>query len=548
MPDVASRVHEYGGLAYGSSGSEIVWVSSTDGQVHRGRVIDSRLVDERTLTNSHLRFGQPVIAGNDVVVIAEDHTGAANAADVENSLLRISPDGELTIVARGADFYSDPTILPDGRVAYCTWNHPNMPWDACSIRISNDSILTADHDEISIGPVTYQPLVDANNLYVMSDSTGWLNLYRVRLDDLDAEPEAVYPIAADCAQPMWNFGRRDYAISGSDVFVAVARDGVWRLHSVATGGAVDTELEVMALADNTERVIGVFSSPTVFPFIGEVGTTGVVPLTDVETLPGPKSAPEAITYPVGDETAHAFFYEPVSDRFVGLSGERPPLIVMVHGGPTSQAHANLSAMTQYWTTRGFAVVDINHRGSSGWGRTYRDRLHGGWGVVDVEDCSAAVTYLAAAGRIDPHRVAIRGGSAGGFTTLAALASTDVFTAGASYYGIADIGMLARDTHKFESHYPQNLIAPYPDPIYEERSPINHIDEISAPLILFQGLDDKVVPPNQSHAMAAALEAGGQRVELHEYAGEGHGFKITANLVDSLERERAFYLDVWGDRK
>jgi dipeptidyl aminopeptidase/acylaminoacyl peptidase len=266
--------------------------------------------------------------------------------------------------------------------------------------------------------------------------------------------------------------------------------------------------------------------------------------------PASISKAEAIEFPTdGGRTAHAFFYPPSHARFSGPAAALPPLIVKVHGGPTSHSRAELSLATQFWTSRGFAFLDVNHGGSTGFGRAYRERLAGNWGIVDVGDVVAAVRYLASLGRVDTHRVAIRGGSAGGFTVLAALAFHDAFKAGANYYGVSDLEPLARDTHKFESRYLDRLVAPLPDgrAIYEARAPIRHLAGFSAPLITFQGSEDKVVPPSQSRAIVAALQAKGVPVAYIEFEGEQHGFRKAENIVRSLEAELAFYGEVFGFR-
>lgn len=543
VPDVRTTVHEYGGLAYGVStdGTKIVW-SDFSGRLF----INPDDPTPITPRDDSLRYGQPIFIDDDVVAICEDHSAGDASANVANYLVRITPSGSIETIAEGADFYIDPVAGPDGQIFYTSWNHPNMPWTATELHViepGSQSRFTADHRRIGTAPIAVQPTIYGDYLYFMADPENWLNLYRVPLSDLSSDPQVVYPIDADCAPPAWAFGLRSYAVTESEIFVSVSNNGYWELHAVSAGRKV-TDAEPARLATNGADVVGRFSSPTEFQFMALVTSGGLQPLTERASIEIPISVPEAITYEVPGGVSHAFFYPPVSQTYQAPKDERPPLVVMAHGGPTSQSHADLNPAIQFWTSRGFAVVDVNYRGSTGWGATYRRLLNGNWGVSDIQDCVGAVEFLASGGRIDPERVAIRGGSAGGYTTLAALTFTDVFTAGASYYGIGDLGMLARDTHKFESRYPESLIAPYPDPLYEQRSPINHIDQLSAPIILLQGLDDRVVPPNQAQAMADAVRAKGLEVEHIEFEGEGHGFRKTENQIRALEAELAFYQRVW----
>lgn len=543
---IGSTVHEYGGLAYGVEGERIAMVEGGTG---------SLLVDDGTGTHVRragepaLRFGQPTFAGEDVLVIVEDHSAGDAARVVVNTLGRIGLDGSLTTIAAGRDFYIDPVAGPNGEVFYVTWNLPEMPWTASELRVipaGCTSTDAADHPRIGTAEVCTQPQVHGDHLYFMTDPEGWLNLFRVPLADLAAEPEPVAVAQADMAMPAWNFGRRNYAVTDSGVFVSVSEDGMWHLRDAATWADLAPGRQVFSVATNGTDVVGRFSSATTLDEISLVTPDGLKVLDGGGTVDGVEiSVPEPITFDVPGARAHAFFYPPVGTGVTGPDGELPPLIVMAHGGPTSQAHADLNVSLQFWTSRGFAVVDVNYRGSTGWGKEYRQAMDGLWGVTDIEDCVGAVQFLADTGRINPERVAIRGGSAGGFTTLGALTFTDVFTAGCSLYGIGDLAVLAGDNHKFESRYMDGLVAPFPNPVYAERSPINHIDQLSAPMILLQGLEDRVVPPNQARAMAEAVAAKGLEVELIEFEGEGHGFRKTANRVRALEAELAFYQRVWG---
>jgi dipeptidyl aminopeptidase/acylaminoacyl peptidase len=386
----------------------------------------------------------------------------------------------------------------------------------------------------------------AGVLHWVSDRSGWWNLYR------DGEP--LHPAAAEFGAPHWVFGQSTYALL-DDGRIACA----WSSRAFCHLGVLDPEtgaldeLEVShtpsfraaVIRSDGRRVTYVGASPTRASAVVVVDTADgqlavVATSTEDEPDPGLVSVPEAIEFPSSGRTAHALFYAPRNDDLDAPAGERPPLIVLSHGGPTAQAEPGLDLRTQFWTSRGFAVVDVNYGGSTGYGREYRELLRGQWGVVDLEDCTEAALHLARTGRADSARLAIRGGSAGGYTTLCALCFTDAFHVGASYFGVADIEALFGDTHKFESQYEYALVPPEKA---RERSPIHYVDRIAAPVILFQGLDDPVVPPAQSERIAAALAERGVDYELHEYEGESHGFRKAETIVDSLEAELAFYVRV-----
>ena len=338
----------------------------------------------------------------------------------------------------------------------------------------------------------------------------------------------------------------------------VAEDGLDQLAVRMPDGSVErldvpfTSIDTLTAAGSTVRFVG--ASPTVEPHVVAVDIDGAVAAAPIVVVP-PRalpfgdewfSTPEPVDFPTtGGVTAHALLYRPRNPDVRPPEDERPPALVVIHGGPTSAARPMLRLAYQFWTSRGFAVVDVNHRGSTGYGRAYRELLRGQWGIADVEDCAAVCRFLAERGDVDPARLCIRGGSAGGFTTLAALANEDVFAAGASYYGVADLAALAADTHKFESRYLDGLIGPWPAArdVYADRSPINHVDSIDCPLIVFQGLEDEVVPPAQSEMIVDALRARDVPVAYHTFAGEQHGFRQAANISAALDAELAFYLDV-----
>ncbi len=480
---------------------------------------------------------------------------------------------------------SDPRTSPDGtRLCWLQWSHPDMPWDGTELCV-------ADLRETEVGPALAHPQVVAGrpdaapgghgdgesvgaprwaedgSLWFASDRSGWWNLYRWLPPGAAGLPEAgtVEPMVrmdAELGDPQWVFGQsRSAFLSGGRIVLAYIRDGLGHLAVRLPDGTV-TDLDVpytsfSSVQAEGDRAVFVAASATSEPAvvsitIDDAGTAGAPevlrPPRDLGIGDGWFSAPEPISFPTsGGRTAHALFYPPTNPEVAPPPGEAPPLLVMIHGGPTSAARPMLQLGTQYWTSRGFAVVDVNYGGSTGYGRAYRNQLRGQWGVVDLDDCEAAARWLGEQGRVDPARLCIRGGSAGGYTTLAALAFRDTFAAGASHYGVADLEALATETHKFESRYLDGLIGPYPArrDLYLERSPIHHVDGFDKPLIVLQGLEDEVVPPNQAEMIVDALRAKGVPVAYVTFEGEQHGFRQAANIRRALDAELSFYAQVFG---
>jgi dipeptidyl aminopeptidase/acylaminoacyl peptidase len=556
-----TRVHEYGGGVYTLHGDALFFSNDKDGRVYR--VEDGgapcALSPEPAQPRS-LRYADFDVApdGSRVFCVRESHEGGGEPVNEVVSLaagggepvdevvsLAAGGGGDPTVVATGHDFYAAPRVSPDGtRLAWIAWDHPRMPWDGTELWTSgldgSDAQLVAGGPEESVVHPAWSP---AGVLHWVSDRSGWWNLYR------DGEP--LHPADAEFGAPLWIFGQSTYAFL-DDGRIACA----WSSRAFCHLGLLDPETGVLeelevshtpsfrgaTLRSDGRRVAYVGASPTRAPAVVVVDTadgalTVVAQSAGDEPDPRRLSVPEAIEFPSSGRTAHALFYAPRNDDFEAPAGERPPLIVLSHGGPTAQAEPALDLRTQFWTSRGFAVVDVNYGGSTGYGRAYRELLRGQWGVVDLEDCTEAALHLARTGRADSARLAIRGGSAGGYTTLCALCFTDAFHVGASYFGVADIEALFSDTHKFESQYEYALVPPEKA---RERSPIHYVDRISAPVILFQGLEDPVVPPAQSERIAAALAERGVDYELHEYEGESHGFRKAETIIHSLESELAFY--------
>jgi dipeptidyl aminopeptidase/acylaminoacyl peptidase len=576
--NVRSRAHEYGGGAFTAHQRSLFFSNFADGRVwaQEPGTAPVALTPEpgaHPVAYADLRVDP---ARNRLLAISEAHREGAEprAALVAIPLTPLSagssPGAPQELAAGAADFYASPTLAPDGkRVAWLTWSHPQMPWDATELWIASvkpdgglgTPVLVAG----GVAESLFQPGFDTHgDLLFASDRSGWWNLYRIARADLEesaldpgrarAIPEALAPLQAEFGRPQWIFGMTTWAeVSPGRLVAAFTCDGLWQLGEVSSGQCSPLELPYSAIeevaANGNGQVVLLASAPD---RAAEVARLAVDDSMHLETLSSPAllpleaeeiSAGEPICFPSrGGRTAHAFYYPPRSSVCVGLPGTQPPLIVKSHGGPTAAADNGFDLAIQFWTTRGFAVVDVNYGGSTGYGRAYRRLLEGQWGVVDVEDCAAAAEFLVSTGRADPERLAIRGGSAGGFTTLAALAFTEVFKAGASHYGVAELESLARDTHKFESRYLDGLVGPYPERIdlYRERSPLNSAHQISCPVIFFQGLDDKVVPPNQAEQMVNALHERDLEVRYVTFEGEGHGFRKAENITRSLEEELAFY--------
>lgn len=544
--NVRSRVHEYGGRSYVVRTSDVVFSNFSDQRLYR---VDGETIDPLTAepgTPAGIRYAAGVCLDDDSMIMVRE----AHHADHEptNDLAHVSADGaDITTVATGADFYGSP--VTDGtRLAWTEWDHPNMPWDSTRLIVSgldgSDPVTVVDGDESVMHPV-WGP---AGHLYFVSDRSGFWNLWRWDGDTI----EQVVSLPHDIGSPAWVLGDSSYGFLGDGRIVfSYWRNGVGQLAMAGPGGVSEVDDEFTShrdLVTDGDRAYFVGYRSTgpeqVISLDTADGTHGVLQGDESNLAPDFIPSPEIITFPTTEGEAHGVFYPPASGSHVAPDGELPPVVVIVHGGPTSHTFPRYQASVAYWTSRGLAVVDVNHRGSTGYGRQFR-RLHRDtWGVVDVEDCEAAVRYLSDTGRVDGGRAVIRGGSAGGYTTLAALAFTDAFAAGASYFGVADLDMLNAHTHKFESRYVDSLAGTDPE-VLAARSPLRSANAIAAPLILFQGLEDKVVPPEQTEAIAAALAENGTPHVVIMYEGEDHGFRQADTIIHSLESELAFYGHVLG---
>ena len=555
---VRSRVHEYGGGAYTVHDGDIWFCNDKDQRIYRQSAGGA---PQPLTVLGRRRFADLVVDPwrRRVIAVCEDH-GKENAEPV-NSLVSVAEDGTIETIATGADFYAAPRLSPNGQdLAWLSWCHPNMPWDGCTLTVAglDASGLVEQSEEVAGGQdeALFQPEWSPDGvLYFVSDRSGWWNLYRWR----GGAAEPVCPMPVEFGLPQWIFNMRTYGIVSAGRILAVGQvDGIAKLFSIGVDdGDVETvvapfvEMQGLVVARNEVFFIGspLNSAAVAVAFDPRDRSSRILRKSSEQHIDvGCVSGPQAISFESANgRMAHAFYYAPRNSGFSAPSGALPPLIVKSHGGPTGQSGCGFNLKTQFWTSRGFAVLDVNYGGSTGFGRDYRRLLNGKWGIVDVEDCIAGAKWLAGQGLVDPARLAITGGSAGGYTTLCALTFYSEFSAGASHYGIGDLEALARDTHKFESRYLDNLIGPWPAarPTYEERSPIHHADGLSCPVIFFQGADDKVVPPNQAEAMVAVLRDKGVPVAYVLFEGEGHGFRRAENIRTALEGELAFYGRIFG---
>jgi dipeptidyl aminopeptidase/acylaminoacyl peptidase len=565
--NVRTRVHEYGGGAYLASGGVVYFCNDADQRLYRQERGGSPVPITDALGNPRgMRYADGVMdaARGRMIWVREDHT--TSAAEPVNTLVEIALDGARPqrVLVSGSDFYAAPRLSTDGaRLAWLEWRHPNMPWDGTELWVAGlaaDGAI-ADKRKVAGGDAEsiFQPEWSPDGvLYFVSDRSGWWNLYRLAGDPLSGgfAAETVYRLAAEFGSAQWGFRPSRYTFaSARRLLCSYSRDGVSSLAAVDLDSLTVTPVaseftEIGSLRAANDDVYFVGASPTHFPAIVKLSlTSGDVTILklsnteDVRAYEGYLSTPQSIEFPTESGlTAFCLFYPPVNRDFAAPLAELPPLIVRAHGGPTSAFSSALDWSLQYWTSRGFAVLNVNYGGSTGYGRLYRERLRGRWGVVDVEDCTNGAKHLAASGRVDGRRMAIRGGSAGGYTTLCALTFHDVFATGASYYGISDLEALVRDTHKFESRYLDGLIGPYParQDLYHDRSPIHFADRLSVPIAFFQGAEDPVVPPNQAEAMVEALKAKGLPFQYLLFDGEQHGFRRAQTIKRTLDAELYFY--------
>jgi len=555
-----TRVHEYGG------GSFVV----IEGTIYFTNFVDQRLyrqdpgAEPRPITpDVNRRYADGVVdrGRGRIVCVCEDHTDAGREA--MNTLLSLGIEGDEDgqVLVSGNDFYSSPRLSPDGsRLAWLTWNHPNMPWDGTELWTgeleADGSIVRTEQVAGGIDESIFQPEWSPDGtLHFVSDRTGWWNIYRWS----DGHVDPLCEMAAEFGRPQWVFGMSTYSFeSDTRIICSYTERATWQLASLDT-----TTRELEPIETPYTDIWSLRAAPGHVVFRGGSPTqpASIVRLdiakqelqvlrrsSKVDIEAGYLSIPEAIEFPSENGvTAHALFYAPKNSDYRPPPGERPPLLVKSHGGPTAAASTMLASEIQYWTGRGIAVLDVNYGGSTGYGRAYQHRLNGQWGVVDVDDCVNGARYLVERGEVDCDRLAIRGGSAGGYTTLCALAFRNTFKAGTSYFGVSDLEALAKETHKFESRYLDRLIGPYPEQrnLYRKRSPIHFAFRLSCPVIFFQGLEDVVVPPSQAELMVEALRAKGMPVAYLAFEGEQHGFRRAENIRRALDAELYFYSKIVG---
>jgi dipeptidyl aminopeptidase/acylaminoacyl peptidase len=566
--NVRTRVHEYGGGAWTVADGDIYFSNFADGRLYRQ--LSGAAPEPMTPAapdGRQWRFADGIVdrRRNRWIGVREEHTAGSHLP--ENTIVAVDlrhPDQPPRILAGGHDFVSSPRLSPDGsNLLWLAWDFPNMPWNGTTLWVADirDDGTPGPPRTIAGGPTesVFQPewSPDGARLTFVSDRSGWWNL--CACDGAAGNVTPLAPRQAEFGVPQWVFGLSTYAFAGNDRIVCTYQEaGLGHLAVLDLTGRTLREIETPFTEFGSLRADG----DTIVFRAGAPDRPGAIVTLDLKTgahrilktttgliddpalrLPAYLSKADSIAFPTsGGDTAHALFYPPHNPDYAAPAGDKPPLLVKCHGGPTSAASSSLSLGTQYWTSRGIAVLDVNYRGSTGFGRAYRDKLAGTWGIVDVDDAIAGARFLIARGVVDDKRIVISGGSAGGYTTLAALVLHDFFAGGASYYGVSDIAALARDTHKFESRYLDWLIGPWPaaEALYRDRSPLTHADRLGKPVIFFQGDEDAIVPPNQTEMMVEALRRRGIPVGYFLFTGEQHGFRKSENIKRALDAELAFY--------
>ncbi|SMF05514.1 Prolyl oligopeptidase family protein [Alteromonadaceae bacterium Bs31] len=586
-----SRVHEYGGGSYCIAGDVLYFVLADDQAIYQLQ-LNSEKVEPRALTQDSegkLRFADLVVDehGQVLLAVCEDHSELSNdKPEPKNTLACIALDGSgvISTLAQGDDFYSNPALSPDGK--YCcwlSWNHPDMPWDTTHLWLCHRSAdgffkkenarkiiaHSGQHCESSETregkegkESIFQPRFSPKgDLFFVSDRNNWWNIYRIPAADLHAEHveiQSVCDMEAEFATPQWTFNMSSYDFLNADTLLAsYTQNGMWQLCKIHLANSKQMETLTGPLASlhgiNCEDNTAVFISSDTYklPCVNTFSKGNISALTasDLPINTTEISQPLAFNFKTGKdrtETAYGFYYPPLNSEYSG-NGEKPPMITLCHGGPTGATEAALNFKIQYWTNRGFAVLDVNYRGSTGFGRKFRQSLHKQWGIYDVDDVCTAAQFAVKQGWADPEKLIIKGSSAGGYTVLAALAFANTFKAGVSLYGIGDLETLASDTHKFEARYLDKLVGKYPQEkqLYYQRSPIHFVKNISCPLLVFQGLEDKVVPPNQAEAMVKAVKDKGLEVRYITFPDEGHGFRNAHNIEIMLDEELKFYQDTFA---
>ena len=557
-----TRVHEYGGGAFLVDKCEVYFSNFSDQQIYKTTLTGTEA--SQVTYDSTFRFADGVIDSQNhrIIYVAEKHDGKTEPVNCLVSV-NLTNAGEINTIASGADFYSSPVISPNGEnLAWIQWNHPNMPWDSTELHIADleENGIRNSRKILGQGESICHPLWSPQGvLHYVSDISGWWNIYKYE----NGMSHNLTPYDAEFTQAQWGLGVRFYDfIDDGQILCSYNTLGFWKIGLLDTItlklSDVDiipdmTEINRSGLKANKGKGLLAAGSADTSHTLYLYQLDSIQKLIKVQESTQNKiesthfSKPQPVKYMTSDEQeCHAFYYPPTNINYEAPKSTKPPLIILSHGGPTGATSTTLNLSIQYWTNRGFAILDVNYRGSTGYGTKYRKALNGNWGVSDVDDCVSGGKYLVSEGLADPGKIAIKGGSAGGFTTLACLAFTDFFKAGASYYGVSDLTALAEETHKFESRYLDSMVGKYPEEIqkYIERSPINHTDNLSCPVILFQGLEDKIVLPNQSQKMYSSLKSKGIPVSYLEFEGEQHGFRKSENIQRTLAAELYFYSQIF----
>ena len=560
--NVRTLVHEYGGSAWWVRNGTLVYSQYFDQRLYRrDKSGDSIPLTPESETQQSYRYADGRITNNEdwYVCVRETHTSSDE--EPSNEIVAVPLDGsqQIRVLVSGPDFVSSPRVSKEGnQIAWVQWNHPNMPWDDTQLCIASLEEMVLSNQKVTKSKAEsfFQPeWDDQGNLHVVSDRNNWWNLFRVDQSTNEIDLTSLTDIEAEIGLPQWVFGQSRYAFVGDEIWFVYREAGIDKLATLSSNGQFEQikidATEIESVTNYQDGIVATVSSWKAESSVMFINSEEVRPLSKTRDLDIGESwfpVPETFTYQTSDsEKAHALFYSPTNPEYEIHENENPPLIVLAHGGPTGSARRQLQLSIAYWTSRGFGVADVDYRGSTGYGRLYRNRLRNSWGLADVEDCVAVAKHLVAQKKVDKNRLAIKGGSAGGFTVLAALTFHDTFTAGASRYGIADLAILAKDTHKFESRYLDRLVGKWPEDeeIYKQRSPIHHIEQLSTPMVILQGSEDPIVPPNQAHLMAKKLKENDIPHALIEFSDEGHGFRKAPNITKAIESELAFFAQIFN---
>ena len=560
--NVRTLVHEYGGSAWWVRNGTLVYSQYLDQRLYRrDKSGDSIPLTPESETQQSYRYADGRITNNEdwYVCVRETHTSSDE--EPSNEIVAVPLDGsqQIRVLVSGPDFVSSPRVSKEGnQIAWVQWNHPNMPWDDTQLCIASLEEMVLSNQKVTKSKAEsfFQPeWDDQGNLHVVSDRNNWWNLFRVDQSTNEIDLTSLTNIEAEIGLPQWVFGQSRYAFVGDEIWFVYREAGIDKLATLSSNGQFEQikidATEIESVTNYQDGIVATVSSWKAESSVMFINSEEVRPLSKTRDLDIGESwfpVPETFTYQTSDsEKAHALFYSPTNPEYEIHENENPPLIVLAHGGPTGSARRQLQLSIAYWTSRGFGVADVDYRGSTGYGRLYRNRLRNSWGLADVEDCVAVAKHLVAQKKVDKNRLAIKGGSAGGFTVLAALTFHDTFTAGASRYGIADLAILAKDTHKFESRYLDRLVGKWPEDeeIYKQRSPIHHIEQLSTPMVILQGSEDPIVPPNQAHLMAKKLKENDIPHALIEFSDEGHGFRKAPNITKAIESELVFFAQIFN---